>query len=120
MHPFGGQSMNRRKYTILLIILILSMPYTYGGCVFVFSTGDIDKNNDPKDDDSSTVFVGSTAQAVIDAANAKDLSAGGIAGSLSFPEASRAGNKSGDPIFSIITSIRLFLFTPGPVRPRGP
>ena len=84
--------MNRRKYTILLIILILSIPHTYGGCVFVFSTGDIDKKNDPKDDDSSTVFVGSTSQAVIDSTNAKDLSAGGVAGSLSPSEAPRAGN----------------------------
>ena len=84
--------MNRRKYTILLIILMLSMPYTYGGCVFVFSTGDNDKKEDPKDDDSSIVFVGSTSQAVIDSTNAKDLSAGGFAGSLSPFEASRTGN----------------------------
>jgi hypothetical protein len=83
--------MNRRKYTILFIILMLSLPYTYGGCVLVFSSGDIDKENDPKDDESPTVFAGSTSPAVIDSTNAKNLSGGAFAGGMTRFEAVSAG-----------------------------
>ncbi len=83
--------MNRRKYTIFFIILMLSLPYTYGGCVLVFSSGDIDKENDPEDNESPTVFAGSTSPAVIDSTNAKDLSSGAFAGGMTRFEAASSG-----------------------------
>jgi len=85
--------MNRRKYTILFLILVLSLPFTYGGCLVVYSSGDVkrEKDKDPEDDESQTVFTGSTSPAVIDSANAKDLSGGAFAGGITRIEAERAG-----------------------------
>jgi hypothetical protein len=83
--------MNCRTYTILLIILFFSMPYTYGGCVLVFSSGDVKREKDSEDDESPTVFTGSTFPAVIDSTNAKDLSGGALAGGMTRLEAESAG-----------------------------
>jgi hypothetical protein len=74
--------MNRNKFIILIIILGLALPYTYGGCVLVFSTGDIDREKDPDDGETSPVFAGETSQAAITSANAKDLSSGAFAGGV--------------------------------------
>ncbi|MGD8442055.1 MAG: hypothetical protein PVH85_31130 [Desulfobacterales bacterium] len=85
--------MNRRIYTILFIILMLSLPYTYGGCVLVFSSGDVKRDKDPEDDESPTVFTGNTSPAVIDSTNAKDLSSGALAGGMTRLEAESAGHE---------------------------
>jgi hypothetical protein len=61
---------------------MLSMPYTYGGCVLVFSSGDVKREKDSEDGESPTVFTGSTSPAVIDSTNAKDLSGGAFAGGM--------------------------------------
>ena len=74
--------MNRNKFIILFIILGLALPYTYGGCVLVFSTGDIEKEKDPEDSDTSPVFAGETSRAVITPANTKDLAGGALAGGI--------------------------------------
>ena len=87
--------MNRRIHTILFIILMLSLPYTYGGCVLVFSSGDVKSENDPEDDESPTVFTGSIWPAVIDSTNAEDLSAGAFAGGMTHLEAESAGFNKG-------------------------
>ena len=83
--------MNRCKFIILIIILVLSIPYTYGGCVLVFTSGDIEREKDPDDSDTSPVFAGRTTQAVIDSTNAKNLSGGAFAGGITRFEAVRAG-----------------------------
>ena len=83
--------MNRCKFIILIIILVLSIPYTYGGCVLVFTSGDIERERDPEDSDTSTDFAGRTSQAVIDSTNATDLSGGALAGGITRFEAARAG-----------------------------
>ena len=84
-----------RKYTIFFIILMLSLPYTYGGCVLVFSSGDVKREKDPENDESPTVFDGSTSPAVIDSTNAKDLSGGAFAGGMTRFEAASAGFNKG-------------------------
>ena len=83
--------MNRSKFIILLIILLLSLPYTYGGCVLVFTTGDIEKDKDPQVNDTSPDFDGRTTQAVIDSANATGLSGGAFAGGIKHFDAASAG-----------------------------
>jgi len=83
--------MNRNKSIIFLIILVLSIPYIYGGCVLVFTSGDIEGEKDPDGSDTSTDFAGRTSQAVIDSANAKDLSGGAFAGGITRFEAASAG-----------------------------
>ena len=83
--------MNRSKFIIFFIILVLSLPYTYGGCVLVFTTGDIEREKDPDGNDTSTDFAGRTSQAVIDSTNAKDLSGGAFAGGITRFEAASAG-----------------------------
>lgn len=86
--------MNRRKYTIFLLILVLSLPYTYGGCVLVFSSGDVKSKNDPEDNESPNVFDGNPSPAVIDSTNAKDLSGGAFAGGMTrFEDVSTGFNK---------------------------
>jgi hypothetical protein len=83
--------MNRSKFIIFFIILVLSLPYTYGGCVVVYSSGDVDRKKDPDGNDTSTVVAGKTSQAVIDSTNAKDLSGGAFAGGITRIEAASAG-----------------------------
>jgi hypothetical protein len=85
--------MSRTKFIIFSIILVLSLPYIYGGCVLVFTTGDIEREKDPDGSDTSTVFAGKTSQAVIDSTNAKDLSGGAFAGGIARFEAASAGFK---------------------------
>jgi hypothetical protein len=93
--------MKRRIYTILFIILMLSLPYTYGGCVLVFSSGDVKSEKDSEDDESPTVFTGSTSPAVIDSTNAKDLSGGAFAGGMTRFEAAGAGFNKGSSVTQI-------------------
>ncbi len=69
----------------------MSLPYTYGGCVLVFTTGDIEREKDPDGSDTSTDFAGRTSQAVIDSTNAKDLSVSAFAGGITRFEAAGAG-----------------------------
>jgi hypothetical protein len=83
--------MNRSKFILFFIILAMSIPYTYGGCVLVFTTGDIEREKDPDGSDTSTDFAGRTSQAVIGSTNAKDLSGGAFAGGLTRFEAASAG-----------------------------
>ena len=85
--------MNRNKFIILSIILALSIPYIYGGCVLVFKSGDIEKEKDPDNKETSTVFAGRTSQAIIDSINASDLSGGAFAGGITLVEAASAGFK---------------------------
>jgi len=87
--------MNRSKLIIFFIILAMSLPFTYGGCVLVFTTGDIEREKDPDGSDTSTDFAGRTSQAVIDSANATDLSGGAFAGGITrFEVASTGFNKA--------------------------
>jgi hypothetical protein len=83
--------MNRSKLIIFFIILAMSLPFTYGGCVLVFTTGDIEREKDPEGDDTSTDFAGRTSQAAINSTNAKDLSGGAFAGDITRFEAASAG-----------------------------
>ena len=83
--------MNRTKFIILFIILVLSIPYTYGGCVLVFTSGDIDRQKDPDNNDTSPDFDGRTSQAVIDSTNATDLAGGAFAGGVPRIETASAG-----------------------------
>ena len=83
--------MNRSKLIIFFIILAMSLPFTYGGCVLVFTTGDIEREKDPDGSDTSTDFAGRTSQAVIDSANATDLSGGAFAGGITRFEVASAG-----------------------------
>jgi hypothetical protein len=83
--------MNRSKFIIFFIILAMSLPFTYGGCVLVFTTGDIEREKDPEDGDSSIDFAGKTSQAAINSTNAKGLSGGAFAGGITRFEAASAG-----------------------------
>ncbi len=83
--------MNRNKFIIFFIMLLLSLPCTYGGCVLIFKSGDIDHEKDSDKNDTSTEFGGRTSQAVIDSTNATDLSGGAFAGGIASVDASIAG-----------------------------
>jgi len=83
--------MNRNKLIIFFIILAMSLPFTYGGCVLVFTTGDIEREKDPEGGDTSPDFAGKTSQAYINSTNAKGLSGGAFAGGITRFEAASAG-----------------------------
>ncbi len=85
--------MNGGRFIILFIILAMSIPYTYGGCVVVFTSGDIETEKDSEGSDTATVFTGRTIRAVIDSTNVKALSGGAFAGGITRFEAASAGFK---------------------------
>jgi hypothetical protein len=74
--------MKIHKFTILFLLLIIVLPYTYGGCVVVFSSGNSASKEKNRDDESSGGFIGITSQAAINPENAGRLTGGAIAGSL--------------------------------------
>ncbi len=83
--------MNRIKHVIFFVILAFALPFSYGGCVLVFTTGDIEKKPDPDTTDSSTDFSGRNDPAVIDSANANDLAEGALSGGITRFKTENAG-----------------------------
>jgi hypothetical protein len=78
--------MNNRKFIIFFILLMIALPYTYGGCVVVFSSGGTERDKKIIEDDSSGGFIGVTSQATINSENAWQLTGGAFAGSLTSVE----------------------------------
>lgn len=74
--------MKIHKSTILILLLIIVLPYTYGGCVVVYTSGNSASNEKIRDDESSGGFIGITSQAAINSENAGRLAGGAIAGGL--------------------------------------
>jgi len=78
--------MKSGKFILVTLMLLFSLPYLYGGCVIVFSSGDTNREKDQivddSVDDSSAGFIGVASQAVINAANAENLAGGALAGGL--------------------------------------
>ena len=74
--------MKNFRFIIFIILLALTLPYTYGGCVVIYSSGDFDRDNDQKDDETSVGFIGVASQATITSMNAEALAVGGMAGGL--------------------------------------
>ena len=75
--------MRNLKFIILIILLAFTLPYTYGGCVLVFSSGDTEIDKDQVDDEHSGGFIGNSSQAAITSTNAESLAGGAFAGGLS-------------------------------------
>ncbi len=82
--------MKSRKFLIFIIILAFSLPYTYGGCVVVFSSGDTNRKKDDDNRDPPIGFIGITSQAIISSSNSEDLSGGAFAGGLTSAEVASA------------------------------
>jgi hypothetical protein len=78
--------MRNLKFIILIILLAFTLPYTYGGCVLVFSSGDTEIDKDQVDDENSGGFIGNSSQAAITSTNAESLAGGAFAGGLSVVE----------------------------------
>jgi hypothetical protein len=74
--------MNRINHFIFFVILAFALPFSYGGCVLVFTTGDIEKKPHPDTSDTSTDFAGRNDPAVIDSTNAVDLTEGALSGGI--------------------------------------
>ena len=64
--------MNSCKFLIHIILLIFTLPYIYGGCVVVFSSGDIHRDN-KRQVDTNIGFIGISSQATINSTNAENL-----------------------------------------------
>jgi hypothetical protein len=75
--------MKNYKFIILIIFLAFALPYTYGGCVVVYSSGDLNRDNDQNTDETTVDFTGITSQAAITPLNAESLTTGAFAGGQS-------------------------------------
>jgi hypothetical protein len=75
--------MKNFKFIILVILFAFTLPYMYGGCVVVYSSGSLDQDETQNQDEAAVEFVGLTSQAAITADSAEPLAAGALAGGLS-------------------------------------
>jgi hypothetical protein len=75
--------MKNCRFIILIIFLAFALPYIYGGCVVVYSSGGFDSNQDQNKDQTTVGFAGTTLQAEITPQNAEALAEGAFAGGLS-------------------------------------
>lgn len=101
--------MNRIKLISFIVILSISLPFTYGGCVLVITTGDVNKEKDSDDSNDSPVFSGNNSQAVIDSNNVKDLSVGAFAGGITRAKAAIAGFRQ-NPVTTQAGTFRSLMF----------
>jgi hypothetical protein len=101
--------MKRKKYIILFALLVFSLPYIYGGCVVVFSSGSVNRDIRKKESDSSTVLTGNTSAAVINAESAEELAGGAFAGGLirGATESSASSQKPIDTQIGVFLPLRL-------------
>jgi hypothetical protein len=104
--------MNRIKHFIFFVILAFALPFSYGGCVLVFTTGDIEKKPHPDTADSSTDYSGRNDPAVLDSTNAGDLTEGALSGGVTRFKTESAGfaQKSLTKQSSVFWPLRLPLF----------
>ena len=72
--------MKTPKIIILSILLLISLPFVYGGCVVVYSSGSIGKEREIKDDDTSIGIDGLSSFAIINSENADRLVGNALAG----------------------------------------
>ena len=75
--------MKNCKFIILFMLWAFALPYMYGGCVVIYSSGDINNDKEQTDDQTTIGYTGSTLQAKITPLNAESLAAGAFAGGQS-------------------------------------
>ena len=83
------RSMKRCKGNLLIFLLAISIPYTYGGCVVVYSSGNVNRAPARVDNENQDRFSGRTLEAAITPLNANDLAAGAFIGGLTGKEPKR-------------------------------
>ena len=96
--------MKNRKLIILIVLLAFSLPFMYGGCVVVFTSGDIDNDRDKTEDETTVGFRGVTSQAAITQTNAEALATGAFAGAV--PESSKLNRSSAAAQSSVFRTLR--------------
>jgi hypothetical protein len=75
--------MKNGKFFVLIVLVVLSLPFMYGGCVVVYSSGDLNRDEEKNNDETSGGYAGTTSQAAITQMNAEALAAGAFAGGIS-------------------------------------
>ena len=73
--------MSNSKFITIAILLILLLPFVYGGCYVAYSSGTTTRSSDDESQFTG-VFAGKTSNAAINSENAVQLSAGALTGSL--------------------------------------
>ena len=76
------------KFKILFLLLVFLLPYIYGGCVVVYSSGSSTSGEKIRKEESSGGFIGIISKASINSENAGRLAGGAIAGGLTRIESS--------------------------------
>ena len=65
--------MKSGRRLIHIIFLLFTLPYIYGGCIVVFSSGDINRDKNLSHTDTAVGFIGISSQAEFNTTNAEDL-----------------------------------------------
>ena len=101
--------MKRCIRIILIILLAFSMPYTYGGCVVVYSSGDIDHEEEKTVDETTGGFIGVASQAAITPMNAEALTLGALAGAPTSvaPKSVKLNHRPKDAQIDVFRPLRL-------------
>ena len=73
--------MKNNRFTIISILLIFLLPFTYGGCYVAYSSGGSVRDHEEENTFPGT-FIGITSKAAINSENAVQLTAGALAGGL--------------------------------------
>jgi hypothetical protein len=101
--------MKNLKFIIFIILLAFTLPYMYGGCVVVYSSGDFNNDKEQKDDETTIGFSGTTLKAEITPQNAESLAAGALAGGQSIlaPKSLKLRQRSDSTRIDIFRPLRL-------------
>lgn len=97
------------KITRLLIpciLLVFSLPYIYGGCVVIYSSGSLDKEKEDKD--TSIGFIATSTQATISPSNADLIVGSALAGGSTNldPNISKLNQRSNTPQLAAFLPMR--------------
>jgi hypothetical protein len=101
--------MKNLKFIIFIILLAFALPYMYGGCVVIYSSGDFNNDKEQADDETAIGFSGTTLQAAIKPQNAESLAAGALAGGQSIlaPRSLKLNQRSDSDRIDIFRALRL-------------
>ena len=65
--------MKSGKFLFHIILMIFTLPFIYGGCVVIFSSGEIHRDKQQSQVDTNIGFIGISSQAAINSTNAENL-----------------------------------------------
>jgi hypothetical protein len=101
--------MKNLKFFILFMLWAFALPYMYGGCVVIYSSGDVNNDKEQTDDQTTIGFSGTTLQAAITPLNAESLATGALAGgqSTAAPKSLKLSQRSNAAQIDVFRPLRV-------------